>query len=383
MEKEIGIYIHIPFCQSKCYYCDFKSFCNMDEYIEKYINAVCNEIISKAELLSEYKIKTVYFGGGTPSYIDGKYIEQILNTLKLFNKSEDEFTEVTIEVNPNSVTLEKLLLYKKVGINRLSIGLQSNEDEILKNIGRLHKYSDFLNVLKFAKEADITNLSVDLMYPLPGLSLNKLDNELNDIIYLKDEFNIKHISIYNLEIHKDTKLEFLLNNNFLSLVDEDEEYEMHNLINKKLSNSGFVQYEISNYAIPEFNSMHNTNYWNQGYYLGFGSNASSFMLGTRYKNVDGIKEYINGVNNLSNIISEKEDLDKLDLMKEYMILRLRLNDGVYKENFKQKFEVEIFNIFGNEIKELEEKKLIINDTKNIYLSERGREVANIVWEKFI
>lgn len=383
MEKEIGIYIHIPFCESKCYYCNFSSFCNMDGYIEKYIDAVCKEIISQAEILSEYKIKTVYFGGGTPSYIDSKYIQKILDTLKLFKKSDNEFVEITIEVNPNSATLEKILSYKNIGINRLSIGLQSTDNKVLKNIGRVHTYEDFFNVLNYAKEANITNLSTDLIYPLPGLNLKGLNDELNKIISLKDEFNIKHISIYNLEVHEDTKLEFLLSNGFLEIVDEDEEYEMKNIIHKKLTTNLFNQYEISNFAISGYESMHNTNYWNQGSYLGFGATASSFILGSRYKNVDDIKEYINGVNNFSNIISEKEDMDKLDLMKEYVILKLRLIDGIYKEAFKIKFSIDIFDIFNNEIKELEGKGLIINDEKNIYLSERGKEVANIVWEKFI
>jgi len=383
MEKEIGIYIHIPFCESKCFYCNFASYCNMEEFIEEYVDTVCKEIVENAEILSEYKIKTVYFGGGTPSYIDSKYIKKVLNTIKLFNKFEDEFVEVTIEVNPNSVTLDKLLSYNSVGINRLSVGLQAADNNILKNIGRAHKYEDFLNVLKYAKEADITNLSVDLIYPLPGLKLDGLNNELDKLISLKDEFNIKHISIYNLEVHEDTKLDFLLKNDFLELVDEDEEYEMRNIINTKLTKAGFNQYEISNYAISGFEAMHNTHYWNQGYYLGFGAAASSFILGSRYTNISDIRKYISGVNNYLDIIAEKEDLDKLDLMKEYVILRLRLNEGVNKEAFSKKFNVEIDNIFGNEIKELLEKGLLEDKSNNIYLTKRGKEIANFVWGKFI
>ena len=383
MEKEIGIYIHIPFCESKCYYCNFSSFCNMDEYIDGYIDAVCKDIMMKAELLSEYKIKTVYFGGGTPSYISSNCIEKILNTLKLFKKSDDEFCEVTIEVNPNSTTLQKLISYKKMGINRLSIGLQSTDNIVLKNIGRTHKYEDFLNVLKYAKEAKINNISVDLIYPLPGLNLEGLKSELDKIILLKDNFNIKHISVYNLEIHEDTKLDFLLKNNFLELVDEDEEYEMKKMIYSKLVNAGFNQYEISNFSNIGYESIHNTNYWNQGYYLGFGVTSSSFILGSRYKNIDDIKTYINNINTFSNIICEKEDLDKLDLMKEYIILKLRLTDGICIDEFNKRFNVDIYNIFNSELKELEEKELLIIRKNRIYLSERGKEVANIVWEKFV
>ena len=228
----------------------------MDEYIDGYIDAVCKDIMMKAELLSEYKIKTVYFGGGTPSYISSNCIEKILNTLKLFKKSDDEFCEVTIEVNPNSTTLQKLISYKKMGINRLSIGLQSTDNIVLKNIGRTHKYEDFLNVLKYAKEAKINNISVDLIYPLPGLNLEGLKSELDKIILLKDNFNIKHISVYNLEIHEDTKLDFLLKNNFLELVDEDEEYEMKKMIYSKLVNAGFnaASMVVGQYYMNEINN---------------------------------------------------------------------------------------------------------------------------------
>lgn len=383
MTKDIGIYIHIPFCKSKCYYCNFTSYCNLELKVEKYINALCNEIIRNAEILSEYNIKTVYFGGGTPSFIESKYICKILNTLKLFNKSDDEFEEVTIEVNPNSVSLDKLIEYKKNGINRLSIGLQSTNDEVLKYIGRAHKYNDFIECLKNAKEAGFTNISVDLIYPLPKMNINILNDSLNKINILKDDYNIKHISIYNLEVHENTKLDFLLKNKFLKLVDEDEEYQMKELINTKLEEFGFNKYEISNYAINGYESKHNTNYWNQGYYLGFGVAASSFIYGSRYQNTEDISKYIDGINNFKNIIIEKEDMDKLDLMKEYIILKLRLKDGVNIQRFNKIFETNIFNVFNIEISNLVKKRLVTNDGRNIFLTKRGMEVANIVWEEFI
>ena len=383
MEKEIGIYIHIPFCKSKCFYCNFASFCNMEDYIEEYINAVCNEIIKNAEILSEYKIKTVYFGGGTPSYIDSKYICIIMNTLKLFNKVDDEFSEVTIEVNPNSVTLEKLIAYKECGINRLSIGLQSTNNEVLKYIGRLHTYDDFLITLKNAKKASFKNLSIDLIYPLPKMDITVLKNTLETIGELKDEYNINHISIYNLEVHENTKLDFLLKNDFLSLVDEDEEYQMRKFIFEKLKQLGYYKYEISNFAIKGHESKHNINYWNQGCYLGFGASASSFMLGSRYKNIDDVKKYINAINNNLSTIDEKDDLDKLELMKEYVILKLRLMDGIDINKFNKKFSSDIVSIFGTEINDLINKGLLIKKDNKIILTNRGEEVANIVWENFI
>ncbi len=202
MNKEIGIYIHIPFCVSKCYYCDFVSYTNENNMIESYINALCKEILDNADILSEYKIKSIYFGGGTPSFIDSKYIVKIMDILSMFSIND---IETTIEINPNSITLEKLSAYASCGINRLSIGLQSTFDDILKKIGRAHKYCDFLDTLRLAKKVGFTNISIDLIYPLPELTLERFKESVNTVMSLKDEYNIKHISVYNLEIHENTK----------------------------------------------------------------------------------------------------------------------------------------------------------------------------------
>lgn len=392
MRQNIGIYIHIPFCISKCYYCNFISYTNKEKLIEKYIDAVCLEILQNAEILSEYNISTIYFGGGTPSYIDAKYIKKIMNTLSLFKK-EDDFLEVTIEVNPNSVTLEKLILYKNFGINRISIGVQSTHDDILKAIGRKHKLVDVTNTLKYCKEAGFNNISIDLIYPLPNLNFEKFSNTLDYIINIKDEYNIKHISVYNLEVHEGSKLGFLLNEGYLELVDEDTEYQMKELLEEKLEKNGFNKYEISNFSITGFESKHNTSYWNQEMYLGFGVCSSSFFSNTRYKNTDDIEKYIEYINSNISPVESRESLDLLELMKEYIILKLRLTKGFSTLEFK-KFGKDIFDIFGNELKELSENGLIkiekddnkiITDTDcyNISLTKRGSEIANIVWEKFI
>lgn len=382
MRENISIYIHIPFCKKKCFYCDFVSFDNKDELIQKYVDALCEEILQNAEILSEYNIKTIYFGGGTPSIIDSKYIVQIMNILKLFNINNN-LEEVTIEVNPNSITPVKLQDYYNCGINRLSIGLQSTHDKILRNIGRSHTFKDFKDTLKNAKNAGFTNISVDLIYPLPGLNLTSFKDSLNSIMKLKDEFNIKHISVYNLEVHENTRLAFLLKEGFLSLCGEDEEYKMRETLNKILEMHGYNKYEISNYSQPSFESKHNLCYWNQDKYLGFGVNASSFFNLKRYKNTSSIEKYINGINNNQNIIEESEELDKLGLMKEYAILKLRLKKGINILEFKEKFDTDIFDIFNTELASLKKDNLIFINDDNIFLTNRGEEVANIVWERFI
>lgn len=382
MRENISIYIHIPFCKKKCFYCDFVSFDNKEELIQKYIDALCEEILQNAEILSEYNIKTIYFGGGTPSMIDSKYIVQIMNILKLFTINNN-LEEVTIEVNPNSATSAKLQDYYNCGINRLSIGLQSTHDKILRNIGRSHTFKDFKDTIKNAKNAGFTNISLDLIYPLPGLNLTSFKDSLNSIMKLKDEFNIKHISVYNLEVHENTRLAFLLKEGFLSLCGEDEEYKMREALNQIVKMHGYNKYEISNYSQPSFESKHNLCYWNQDKYLGFGVNASSFFNLKRYKNTSSIEKYINGINNNENIIEESEELDKLGLMKEYAILKLRLKKGINILEFKEKFDTDIFDIFNTELASLKKDNLIFINDDNIYLTNRGEEVANIVWERFI
>lgn len=383
MRENIGIYIHIPFCKKKCFYCDFVSYENKENLIQEYIDTVCLEILQNAEILSEYNISTIYFGGGTPSLIKVEYIEKILNTLKLFVTDEKEIKEITIEINPNSASLDKLEKYYNLGINRLSIGLQSTHDKILRNIGRLHTFNDFKEVLKNANAVGFKNISVDLIYPLPGLNLSGFRETLNSMIKLKDEFNIKHISVYNLEVHENTRLDFLLKEGFVSLCNEDEEYKMREELNKRLQDNGFVKYEISNYAYPGFESKHNLCYWNQEKYIGFGVNASSFFNLKRYRNTSNIDKYIDGIKNNKNIVVETEELDKLSLMKEYIILKLRLSKGVEISEFKQKFGTDIFDIFNTEFNSLKKDNLVNITSKNISLTNRGEEVANIVWEMFV
>lgn len=383
MNNEIGIYIHIPFCISKCFYCDFTSYANRENIIEKYIYALCNEILAKAEILSEYKVTTIYIGGGTPSYIDSKYIKQIFDTLMLVINKED-VKEITIEVNPNSVDEKKMRSYKEIGINRISIGLQSTYDTILKKIGRAHNLKDFEDTLELANKVGFKNISVDLIYPLPDLDLEKFKESVEYVISLKDK-NVKHISIYNLEVHENTKLAFLLKEGYITLVDEDTEYEMYEYLRKRFEEEGYHRYEISNYAIDGYESKHNLRYWNQELYLGFGCGASSFFSGTRYSNIKNIEKYIENIETGNSIIDKEnyEELDLLALMKEYVMLSLRKIEGLDKKKFKAKYKKDIEEIFAEEIKELTDDKLIEEKQDKILLTKRGLEVANLVWEKFV
>ena len=385
MDKDLGIYIHIPFCISKCHYCDFNSYSNViEDNIEKYINSLCNEIITYSEILSTRNIKSIYFGGGTPSYIASKYITQILTTLKMVTTLNPDIS-ITIEINPKTLTINKALEYKEVGINRVSIGLQSTYNDILKTIGRCHTYEDFLDTIKILEDIGFDNISCDIMYPLPNLTPEKFKYTLDTIVNNK---SIKHISIYNLEVHKGSKLDFLLKEGYISLCNEDDEYIMRNDINQILLNNGYIDYEISNYSKKGYESVHNLMYWNGEEYLGFGAGASSFLNSNRFTNTNDLNIYIKGYSDIENVssnavITTSDDLSLDDLKKEYAILQLRLKYGIDTFVYYDKFKSNVLEDFKEAINGNISKGLLIKENNNIYLTPRGKEIANIVWESFI
>lgn len=380
MNKDLSIYIHIPFCKSKCFYCDFCSSDKEDEVcIEKYIDAVIKEILNNAEILSEHSIKTIYFGGGTPSYINEKYIEKILEILNLFISDKPE--EITIELNPADCTYDKLSSYVNMGINRFSLGTQSANDKTLKLIGRRHTKEDVINAINNMKKLGITNVSLDVITGLPSETIDTFRETLDFAVSFGDV--VKHISTYSLEVHENTKLNTLIETGFVNLPSEDEERQMNDLTYNVLAENGYNMYEISNYSKEGYESKHNINYWNQGCYLGFGCAASSYINSKRYTNISNIDEYILRVNNSEDLVEYSEELDKLDTIKEYIILKLRLNKGLDTNEFYSKFKTSIFDMYKSEIDELITNKLMEHKKNIIYLTPYGRDVANIVWEKFI
>ncbi len=387
--EEIGIYVHIPFCKQKCNYCDFNSFANKGEYIEKYIRCMQKEIKNVGDKIrlnsnGDYTnlplAKTLYIGGGTPSFIDEKYIEDIIKTIET-NFEIDQNIEVTIEVNPGTVTLEKLKKYRDIGINRLSIGLQTANDNILKLIGRVHNYEQFLTTVKLANLAGFYNMNVDTMIGLPNQTIYDVEDTLNKIIDLK----VTHISVYSLIIEEGTKIEKLLEDRVITLPDEEIERYMYWFSKRKLEENGYIHYEISNFAKIPYRSKHNLDCWRQKEYLGFGVSASSYKNDIRYKNIDSIEKYIENIENGNeekNIIIEEKQ-DKKTKMNEYMILGLRKINGINIDEFRRKFEVSPLYIYNKELTNLVREGLINIDTNNIRLSKKGLDLANIVWEEFI
>lgn len=370
-DKEIGVYVHIPFCKRKCYYCDFISFCEKDELQEKYINTVIQEIEDFFNLNKNVKIKTIYIGGGTPSFIDGKYIEKIMNT---FNK--EGVVEATIEVNPGSASLEKVKKYKECGINRLSIGLQSTEDRLLKKIGRIHNYNDFLATYNLAREVGFDNINVDLMIGLPGQTIEDVKSSLNKVINL----NPSHISVYSLIVEENTIIYNLIEQNKIVLPDEELERNMYWYVKNYLELGGYEHYEISNFAKNGKKSLHNLDCWNQKEYVGFGASAHSYLNRKRFCNIGVLEEYIKDFKNTKEV---QEVQSFYETKQEYMLLGLRKIKGVCISDFKNKFGENPIFLFKNELNKLIEEDLLEITTNNIKLTNKGLNFANLVWEEFV
>ena len=375
-KNKIGIYVHIPFCKKKCDYCDFISYCGKNDFIEKYVDSVKKEI-EHVKIKSE--ITTIYIGGGTPSYIDSKFIVQILEKIKEKNVAQD--AEITIEVNPGTVTQEKLQDYIDCGINRISIGLQTTNDELLKQIGRIHNYEQFLETYKLAKKVGFKNINVDLMLGLPNQRIIDLKESLENVLRLAP----KHISVYSLIVEDGTPIANKIENGKLKLPDDELERNMYWYVKNTLELNGYKHYEISNFAKKGYESKHNMNCWNQMEYVGIGTAAHSYRDITRYSNTEDIKEYIKNVqkgefekNRIIHEIQKEEDSKK-----EFMLLGLRKIDGIKISEFKNKFGDNPIYLYRNELKKLSDEKLIIIQDDNIRLSNKGIDLANLVWEEFV
>lgn len=376
--KKLALYVHIPFCKQKCFYCDFNSFAGKEVYIEKYIEALKKEIENNNHLKNEYEVSTIYIGGGTPSHIDSKYIGEILTTIySNYNVIKD--AEITIEINPGTVNKDKLQSYYNFGINRISFGLQSTNDEILKNIGRIHSYKEFIENFNLAREIGFNNISVDLIFGLPNQDLAIWNQTVEDIIKLNPE----HISAYSLKVEDGTVFGKLNNEGKLALPTEEIEREMYYALKRKLKENGYNQYEISNFSKESFESKHNIAYWERQDYLGVGSNSASCIKNVRFSNEEKIEKYIELINKNESPLVYKEELDEEQIFIEKIILGLRMLKGINeKEILENQSEDRIKNFIKNKehllkIGLIEEKRDIIR------LTDRGLDLANQVFIKFM
>ncbi|MCR5256385.1 MAG: radical SAM family heme chaperone HemW [Acetatifactor sp.] len=376
------IYIHIPFCVRKCAYCDFLSAPADESVKESYVDALLREIDEKKDSLQGRSVTSIYFGGGTPSVLNRTLIQKILNKVnEVFCVEKD--AEITIEVNPGTVSEKDFVFYKNAGINRLSIGLQSANDEELKRLGRIHDYASFLKCYEDATKAGFYNINVDLMSSLPGQSVEDYRENLEKIINLKPR--PKHISSYSLIIEEGTPFFELHRQGKLALPTEEEDREMYELTDKVLKSAGFERYEISNYALKGYESRHNSGYWTGVEYLGLGIGASSYIEGVRYSNIRDIKKYISSD---KAEYSEKITLSGEDMMEEFMFLGLRMTKGISVREFEERFGVGLSEIYGDTIKKHEDDGLLeyyFDDQtkKRLRLTKKGLDVSNFVFSDFI
>ena len=375
--RDIGIYIHIPFCKKKCDYCDFVSFPNKEEMIEKYVDCLIKEIADRS---NDSIVKTIYIGGGTPSILSSRYIEEILFAIRSNFAMHDD-VETTIEINPGTCTKKKLENYKKYGINRLSIGLQSSNDKILKSIGRIHTYREFENTVNMAKEVGFKNINADIIIGLPGQTIYDIEDTIDKLLKL----DLTHISMYSLIVEEKTPIEKRLIKGEITLPDDEMERYMYWFAKRKLEDNGYVHYEISNFAKPGYFSKHNMDCWSQKEYLGFGVSAASYENKVRYVNKDNLENYIENIENghaYKNIkIEERQSMH--DEMAEFMILNLRKINGVDIKEFKNKFNESPLLLYEKKLVKLLDEDLIDIAPEYIRLTKKGLDLANIVWEEFL
>ncbi|MCR5267406.1 MAG: radical SAM family heme chaperone HemW [Lachnospiraceae bacterium] len=370
-KEQIGIYVHIPFCVRKCAYCDFLSFPAQKETKERYIDILCKQIDATEDPRS---VASVYFGGGTPSVVEPMQIERILCKLKeRFAILPD--AEITVEVNPGTVTPEYLKIYRDAGVNRLSIGLQSANEEELKMLGRIHTYADFLHTYEDARSLGFANINVDLMTALPGQDAQKLSHTLKCILALKPE----HISAYSLIIEEGTPFFERYGSDRSGLPDEDTERRLYYLTRDMLTGNGYRHYEISNFAGKGFESRHNSACWRREDYLGFGLGAASLCNNRRFRNTTDLKQY------LTDPLCREEEivLERKDCMEEFMFLGLRMLEGVSEEDFSGQFKVSLSDVYGEVIGKLLKTGLIMREKGRIKLTDEGIDHGNYVFSQFL
>ena len=356
------VYIHIPFCNCICSYCDFCKILYNNKYIDNYLNNLEKEIRSryKSEL-----IKSIYIGGGTPSSLSLSELEKLFNIIKIFNI--DKNNEFTIECNVDSLDIDKIKLFSKNKVNRIRLGVQSFNEEVLSILNRSHTYKEVSNVINNLKNNNINTINIDLIY---GVT-NNIDIVKKDIDYFLS-LDIPHISCYSLIIEDNTILSI---NNYKN-INEDIEYEMYKYIENKLESNGYTHYEISNYARGGYNSIHNINYWNNGYYYGFGLGSVSYIDNYRITNTRNINKYNDGI-----YISNKEYENENIRMSNDMILGLRKLNGVSISNFYNKYKKDIREVFN--IEDLIKDKLLIIDNDNIYINKKYLYLSNEILIRFM
>lgn len=382
-KKELELYVHIPFCVQKCLYCDFLSM-PVDEPVRRhYVNKLIEEIEKKAENFKAYQVTSLFFGGGTPSILPETQITEIMEALqKNFSIKKD--AEITIECNPGTLSRQKIAAYKASGINRISLGLQSANNQELKKLGRIHTFEEFLHNYDLVRKSGFDNVNVDVMSALPGQTVSNWEYTLKEVVSLRPE----HISAYSLIIEEGTPFyqSYAVDEQRreegeepLFLPDEETERAMYRLTGEMLLEKGYERYEISNYAKKGKECRHNIGYWTRKNYLGLGLGSASLVENVRFSNTSDLKEYLNGTFEPQ----EEEVLERKEQMEEFAFLGLRMMKGINRKRFSQAFGVEIEAVYGEVIQRMTKLGLLKQQTGNIFLTEEGISVSNYVMSEFL
>ncbi len=376
--KPKGLYFHLPFCLSRCPYCNFNVVQGRNPPIPDYLKALEHEVEQKSYLAQGHKFTTIYFGGGTPSLFAPEAILHILEHCKRAFSWENE-PEVTLEINPRTVTKNNLRKYCDIGVNRISIGAQAFDDSLLKALGRVHKQLDNQQCLEWSREAGFKNVNIDLLYGLPDQSVEQWEESLEQILTFKPE----HLSLYCLTVEPGTGLEKMVDRKMVVMPPEEMQVAMNLKAHDFLTSKGFVHYEISNYALPGRESRHNMIYWNQGKYLGLGLGAHSFWDGVRSWNGDKLPDYLQKLFNGSSPLMGSETLSPQQQMSEYVFLHLRmLKKGVETTEFKEIFGLEFKKRHEKEIKYLVSEGFLENQGESFMLTKKGMPLADRIAEEF-
>ena len=375
MNAPLAVYVHIPFCKSKCLYCDFNSYAGMDSFHASYFVAVDQELEKYLPTCKDRGIRSIFFGGGTPTAVDPKYLTSILSKLKPFLVTED--AEVTLECNPGTGSNSFPALVA-AGFNRLSIGVQSVHDTELQALGRIHSFAQFAETFEAARAAGFHNINVDLMFGIPNQTLASWGETVETILALRPE----HISAYGLKVEEGTPFAQLEHAGQLLLPEDAEERLMYRVAMKHLASAGYEHYEISNWSLPGYACKHNLVYWTCGEYVGLGAGAHSYLDGRRFGNRAEIQTYIDAAPDCVNQ-DEVYDIDRDEQMREYMMLGLRLNAGVSEAEFLARFGVEMRVKFDEQILRLETKGLIAAVDDSIRLTTHGLDFANEAFMEFV
>lgn len=373
--KEIGLYLHIPFCRSKCLYCDFNSYEKREGDSPEYVKALLLELSAYQERYG-FKFKTAFIGGGTPTVINYELMGSIMDRLR---SQLIEGAEVTMECNPGTVSQESLAYYRSIGINRLSIGLQAWQPELLRTLGRIHGREEFMEAYNGARKGGFHNISVDLMFALPGQTMEMWEETLLSVCRL----GVDHISCYSLKLEEGTRLYELHAAGKVLLPDEDTDRDMYARAIEILGIHGYCQYEISNFARKGMECRHNLIYWRNEEYLGIGAGSHSKPQGSRFWNCKDIARYVESLGNGELPVEGREQPDINEDMWETIFLALRLNEGLKLYDFENRYETDFMGKYGATVKKLEGRGLVFLEEGRLKLTDRGRDLSNSVFIEFM